>query len=98
MRTSQQGAAEDAALGAMTPLGAWVDETRRLAIDTGNKIDEQISAFTTARGNVPEVPPEPRGRSWKDLPVIDAFTTSDHEADEAFNREQERQARAAMAS
>ncbi len=82
----------------MTPLGAWVDETRRLAIDTGNKIDEQISAFTTARGNVPEVPPEPRGRSWKDLPVIDAFTTSDHEADEAFNREQERQARAAMAS
>jgi hypothetical protein len=98
VRTSQRGAAADAAVGAMTPLGAWVDEARRLAIDTGNKIDEQISAFTTAKGNVPEIPPEPRGWGWKDIPVIDSFTTSDQEADEAFNQEQERQARAAMAS
>ncbi|MGH3788849.1 MAG: PPE domain-containing protein [Pseudonocardiaceae bacterium] len=98
VQTSQQGAAADAAVGAMTPLGAWVEEARRLAIDTGNRIDEQISAFTVAKGNVPEVPPEPRGRGWKDIPGIDSFTTSDQEIDEAFNQEQQRQARAAMAS
>ncbi len=98
VQASQQGAGADAAVGAMTPLGAWVEEARRLAIDTGNKIDEQISAFTTAKGNVPELPPEPRGWSWKDIPVIDGFTTSDQEADEAFNEELARQARAAMAA
>lgn len=98
VQTSQQGAAADAAVGAMSPLGAWVDQARRLAIDTRNKIDEQIGAFTTAKGNVPEVPPEPRGWGWKDIPVIDAFTTSDQEVHEAVNRDLERQARAAMAS
>ena len=98
VQASQQGAAADAAIGAMTPLGAWVDEAMRLAIETGNRIDEQISAFTTAKGNIPQVPPEPRGWGWKDIPVIDSFTTSDQEIDEAFNQQQELQARAAMAS
>ncbi len=98
VQASQRGAAADAAVAAMTPLGAWVEEARRLAIETGNKIDNQISAFTTAKGNVPEVPPEPRGWGWKDIPGIDSFTTSDQEIDEAFNREQESQARAAMSS
>jgi PPE family len=98
VQTSQQGASADAAVEAMTPLGAWVDEARRLAIDTGNRIDEQITAFTTAKGRVPEVPPEPRGGGWKDFPVVDSFTTSDQEIDEAFNRQQEWQARAAMTS
>ncbi|MGH3972897.1 MAG: PPE domain-containing protein [Pseudonocardiaceae bacterium] len=96
VQASQRGAAADAAVVAMTPLGAWVEEARRLAIETGNKIDDQISAFTAAKGNVPEVPPEPRGWGWKDIPGIDSFTTSDQEIDEAFNREQESQARAAM--
>lgn len=93
---SQQGAAADAAVGAMVPLGTWVDEAQRLANDTRDRIDYQISGFTTARNSVPEVPPEPRGGGWQDLPVIDSFTTSDQEADEAFNAEQEQQARAAM--
>jgi len=98
LRASQQGAAADAAVGAMIPLGSWVDEAQRLANDTWSRIDNQISEFTTARNNVPAVPPEPSGWGWKDIPVIDSFTTSDQEADEAFNAEQERQARAAMIS
>lgn len=98
VQASQRGAAADAAVVAITPLGAWVEEARRLAIETGNKIDDQISAFTTAKGNIPEVPPEPRGWGWKDIPGIDSFTTSDQEIDEAFNRELASQARAAMSS
>ncbi|MGQ0774322.1 MAG: PPE domain-containing protein [Pseudonocardiales bacterium] len=98
VQASQQGAAADAAVGAMVPVGSWVDEAQRLANETRNRIDNQISEFTTARNNVPEVPPEPSGWGWKDIPVIDSFTTSDQEADEAFNAEQERQARAAMIS
>lgn len=98
LQASQQGAAADAAAGAMIPLGAWVDEAQRLANETRNLISNQIGEFTTARYSVPEVPPEPRGWGWKDIPGIDGFTTSDQEADEAFNAEQERQARAAMSS
>ncbi|MGH3916617.1 MAG: PPE domain-containing protein [Pseudonocardiaceae bacterium] len=96
VRASQRGAAGDAAAGALVPMVAWVEEAQRLVNDTRNRIDDQISAFLRTRGNVPEVPPEPRGGGWKELPLIDSFSTSDQEADEAFNAEQERQARAAM--
>lgn len=96
VRAAQQGAAADVAVGAMVPLGAWVDEAQRLADDTRDRIDHQISGFTTARDSIPEVPPEPRGWSWQEIAVIDGFTTSDQEADEAFNAEQERHARAVM--
>lgn len=96
VRVTQQGAGADGAVGTLVPMGAWVDEAQRLVNDTHNRISDQISAFTRARGNVPEVPPEPRGGGWKDAPIIDSFTTSDQEIDEAFNAEQERQARAAM--
>ena len=96
VQESQQGAAADAAVGAMVPLGSWLDEAQRLANDTRDRIDHQVSEFTLARNSIPEVPPAPRGWGWQDIPVIDSFTTSDQEADEAFNAEQERQARAVM--
>jgi len=98
VQASQQGAATDAAVGAMIPLGTWVDEAQQLADDTRDRIDQQISGFTTARNSIREVPPEPRDGGWKEIPVIDSFTTSDQEVDEAFNAEQARQAREAMMS
>lgn len=96
VQASRQGAAADAAVGSMVPLGTWVDEAQRLANDTRERIDHQISGFTMTRNSIPEVPLEPRGSGWQDFAVIDTFTTSDQEADEAFNAEQQRQARAAM--
>ncbi|MGH3931067.1 MAG: PPE domain-containing protein, partial [Pseudonocardiaceae bacterium] len=96
VRASQQGAAADAAVGAMLPMGSWVEEAQRLVNDTSKRIDDQISAFSNTRHSVPEVPPEPRGGGWKELPIVDSFSTSDQEADEAFNADQERRARAAM--
>lgn len=96
VREPRQGMAADAVAESMIPLGVWVDEAQRLATDTRDRIDRQISGFTTARDNIPEVPPEPRGWGWRQVPVIDSFIVSDQEADEAFNAEQQRQARAAM--
>ncbi|MGH3940352.1 MAG: PPE domain-containing protein [Pseudonocardiaceae bacterium] len=96
VQATQQGAAADAAVKAMVPMGSWVDEAQRLANDTRDRIGAQIDAFNKARGSIPEVPPEPRGGGWKEIPGIDSFTTSDQEVDEAFNAEQERQARAVM--
>ncbi|MGH3906913.1 MAG: PPE domain-containing protein [Pseudonocardiaceae bacterium] len=96
MQASRQGPAADAAVGSMVPLGTWVDEAQRLANDIRDRIDHQISGFTTTRNSIPEVPPEPRGSGWQEFAVIDTFTTSDQEADEAFNAEQLQQARTAM--
>lgn len=96
VRESRQGVAADAAAESMIPLAIWVDEAQRLANDTRDRIDRQISGFTTARDSIPELPPEPRGWGWQDVAVIDSFIVSDQEADEAVNAEQQRQARAAM--
>lgn len=93
---SQQGVAADAAIGAMVPLGGWLDEVQRLANDTRDHLDHQISGFTTARDSIPDVPAEPRGAGWQDYALIDPFTISDQERDEAFAAEQQRQAQAAM--
>lgn len=96
VQATQEGAGADAAVGTMAPMGGWVDEAQRLANDTRDRIDDQIRAFLRARDSVPDVPPEPRGGGWKEIPGIDSVTTSDQEIDEAFNAEQEWQARAAM--
>lgn len=93
---SRQGVAADAAVRSMVPLGTWLDEVQRLANDTRDRIDQQIAGFTTARDSIPEVPPGPRGADWQDHALIDPFTVSDQEADEALIAEQQRQARAAM--
>lgn len=85
-----------AAVGSMRPPGAWVDEAQRLANDIRDRIDRQIRGFVSARDSIPEVPPEPRGWGWQDVPVIDSFTISDQEPDEARTAERQRQARAAM--
>lgn len=96
VQASRHGVAADAAIGAMIPLGTWLDEVQRLVNDTRDRIDHQTAGFTTARDSIPEVPPEPRGADWQEYAVIDPFTISDQEADEALIAEQQRQARAAM--
>src|SRR5215813_9136732 len=45
VQQSQQGAAADAAVAEMRPLGMWMDEAQRLAKDTHDRIDQQVSGF-----------------------------------------------------
>jgi len=90
---SRQGAAADAATAAMTPLGAWVDEARRLAHETASKIGEQNGSFSSTQSSIPEVVPIPPETGWRSVPVLDQMTTSDHERAVEAAKEPERIAR-----
>ncbi len=93
---SREGAAADAATAAMTPLGAWVDEARRLAHETATAIADQTTSFSTAQASIPEVVQVPPESGWREWAVVDWATTSDHEQVQSQATEQERIAREVM--
>lgn len=97
VRASREGAAADAATSAISPLAPWISEAQRVAGQVADRVEEQANYFQTTSANMPE-PVKIRDGGWKEWPIIDAFTTSDQEIDEARAREAEARARELMVS
>jgi hypothetical protein len=75
-----------------------VTHAQAVAYQVAGKVAEQTGAFTGTRDAMPEVVQVRAEGGVEEWPVIDSFTTSDHEADQARAKEAERQARQLMAT
>lgn len=97
IRSTQEGAAADAAAAAISPIGPWLDEAQRQADAARDLIFEQTESFNHTNNAMPPVRQIPDG-GWREWPVIDSFTTSDADLAEQAAAEDEREARRLMSA
>lgn len=98
VRAAHEGEAADAAVVGISPMMSWVDHAQSIAYQVAGRISEQTSAFSHTNHSMPEVVPVSTDGGWKEWMVIDSFTTSDPEADQARATEAERRAQQLMTS